>query len=36
MILKFNATGPKRKELAGLISRFTGNECRYRSARFLV
>ena len=32
MILKFNATGPKRKELAGLISRFTGNECRYLGA----
>lgn len=32
MILKFNAKGPKRKELAGLISRFTGNECRYLGA----
>lgn len=32
MILKFNARGPKRKELAGLISRFTGNECRYLGA----
>ena len=30
--LKFNVTGPKRKELAGLISRFTGNECRYLGA----
>lgn len=32
MILKYNAAGPKRKELAGLISRFTGNECRYLGA----
>lgn len=32
MILKFNAKGHKRKELAGLISRFTGNECRYLGA----
>lgn len=32
MILKFNAKGPKRKELAGLISRFTGNERRYLGA----
>lgn len=32
MILKYNATGPKRKELAGLISRFTGSECRYLGA----
>ncbi len=32
MILKYNATGPKRKELAGLISRFTGYECRYLGA----
>ncbi len=32
MILKFNATGPKRKELAGLISNFTGCESRYLGA----
>ncbi len=32
MILKFNAKCPRRKELAGLISRFTGNECRYLGA----
>ena len=32
MILKFNAKGPKRKELAGLISNFTGCESRYLGA----
>lgn len=32
MILKFNVTGPKRKELVGLISSFTGCESRYLGA----
>ena len=32
MILKFNVTGPKRKELVGLISSFTGYESRYLGA----
>lgn len=32
MTLKFNVKGPKRKELVGLISNFTGLESRYLGA----
>lgn len=32
MTLNYNVTGPKRKELVGLIANFTGCEARYKGA----